>query len=260
MSRLCSITITKNNAADIGECLDSLAFCDERIVVDSGSDDDTVRIARERGALVTFHPWEGFGPQKNFALTLTQSDWILWLDADERITPELAQAIQRAIAAGDADGYWVSRLSEFCGRPMRHSGWHPDWVLRLFRRSKGRWTDGIGHDHVICEGKISRLGGLILHYPVRRIEDSLAKIERYSTVGAQMIVESGRRVWFITGIVRGFYAFLRTYVLRLGFLDAHEGFLLAVANAEGTYYRYMKAWLMTRDRKASCRRPEAIGD
>lgn len=248
MPRLCSITITKDAAADIGDCLDSLSFCDERVVVDSGSGDDTVRIAREKGASVTVHPWEGYGPQKNFALTRTQCDWILWLDADERVTPELAREIKRAMEEGGADGYEISRLSEFCGRPMRHSGWHPDWVLRLFRRGKGRWSDDRVHERVILDGSVSRIGGLIHHYTARRIEDTLAKMDRYSTLGAQMLVERGRRVWFITGIVRGLAAFLRTYVLRAGFLDGPEGFLLAVANAEGVYYRFMKAWLMGRSR------------
>jgi len=249
MPRLCSITITKNNARDIGACLDSLAFCDERVVVDSGSDDDTVAIARAKGALVTFHPWEGFGPQKNFAKSLTQSDWILWLDADEEVTPELAQEIRRAIATDAADGYEMSRMSEFCGRPMRHSGWHPDWVMRLFRRSKGQWTPGMGHDHVILDGKKARIGGLILHYPVRRIDESLVKMNRYSSIGAQALVDRDRKVWFVTGILRGLGAFLRTYVLRAGFLDGPEGFLLAVANAEGVYYRFMKAWLLAHGRK-----------
>jgi glycosyltransferase involved in cell wall biosynthesis len=249
MPRLCSITITKNAAADIGDCLDSLAFCDERIVVDCGSTDDTVRIARDKGASVTVHPWEGFGPQKNFALTLTQSDWILWLDADERVTPDLQQSIRRVLATGEADGYEMSRRSEFCGRPMRHSGWSPDWVLRLFRRGKGRWSDDPVHERVLLDGTRARLDGVILHYAVRRIEDSLAKMDAYSTIRAQVIARQGRRVWFITGIVRGFYAFLRTYVLRAGFLDGPEGFLLAVANAEGVYYRFMKAWLLTRDRR-----------
>jgi glycosyltransferase involved in cell wall biosynthesis len=246
MPRITAIVITKDNGRDIGDCLDSLAFCDERIVVDSGSSDDTVKIAREKGASVTFHEWPGFGPQKNFALSLAHGDWILWLDADERITPALTIAIKRAVESGAADGYEISRLSTFCGRPMRHSGWHPDYVLRLFRRGRGRFSDGIGHDHVICEGKVARVSGVILHFAVRRLEDSLERIERYSTIGAQTILESGRRVSFATGVARGLFAFFRTYVLRLGFLDGREGFLLAVANAEGTYYRYMKAWLKAR--------------
>jgi len=246
MPRITAIVITKDNGRDIGDCLDSLAFCDERVVVDSGSTDDTVKIAREKGASVTFQEWLGFGPQKNVALGLAHGDWILWLDADERVTPALKIAIESAVESGAADGYEMSRLSTFCGRPMRHSGWHPDYVLRLFRHGRGRFSGGLGHDHVICEGKVARIPGVILHFAVRRLEDSLVRVDRYSTAGAQTMLASGRRVWFATGITRGLFAFFRTYVLQLGFLDGRLGFLLAVANAEGTYYRYMKAWLKAR--------------
>jgi glycosyltransferase involved in cell wall biosynthesis len=248
MPRLASITITRNEAARIGACLDSLAFCDRRLVVDSGSTDDTVRIAREKGADVVQHAWCGFGPLRNFALTLVDADWVLWLDADEVIDPELAAAIGRAIESGTADTYRMSRLSTFCGRPMRHSGWYPDHVVRLHRRGRGRWSDAQVHERVIVEGTVETLPGHILHSPVDRLEDSIAKLDRYSTLGADEIVASGRKVWFATGILRGLLAFLRTYVLRAGFLDGREGFLLAVANAEGTYYRFMKAWLATRRR------------
>jgi glycosyltransferase involved in cell wall biosynthesis len=243
MPRISSITITKNNAADIGACLDSLAFCDERIVVDSGSTDDTVAIASARGAAVTYHDWEGFGPQKNFAKTLATGEWILWLDADERITPALENGIKRVVTGADVDGYRISRLATFCGQPMRHSGWHPDYVLRLFRRQRGRWSDGIGHDHVICDGRVDYLPGVILHFAVRRLEDSLVRIDRYSSIGARMMVDSGRRVSFFSGISHGLWTFFRGYVLQRGFLDGRLGFVLAIANAEGTYYRYMKAWL-----------------
>jgi glycosyltransferase involved in cell wall biosynthesis len=243
MPSITSITITKNNAAHIGKCLDSLQFCDERIVVDSGSTDDTVEIARAKGAQVVYHDWIGFGPQKNFGLTLATGDWIFWLDADEEVTPELAEAVKQAIGSGEANGYRVSRLSWFCGQPMRHSGWHPDYVLRVFRRTMGRWAGGLSHDHVVIEEPVKRLPGLILHYPVDRLEDAFHKAGYYSTIGAQEMVASGRRISFMTGILRGFFAFFRTYILQLGLLDGKRGFLLAVVNAEGTYYRYMKAWL-----------------
>ncbi len=248
MARITAITITKNNARDIGDCLDSLSFCDERVVVDSGSTDRTVEIARERGAAVAHQDWLGYGPQKNVALGMAHGDWILWLDADERVTPALAVAIKRAVEAGDADAYQMARLSTFCGRPMRHSGWHPDYVLRLFRRERGRWSDGAGHDRVIVEGPVKRIDGVILHFAVRRLEDSIVRIDRYSTAGAQDMLASGRRVRFSTGIVHGLWTFFRVFVLQRGFLDGSAGFLLAVANAEGTYYRYMKAWLAQRHR------------
>jgi glycosyltransferase involved in cell wall biosynthesis len=249
MPQLSAIVITRNEAANIGECLDSLAFCDERIVVDCGSTDSTVDIAREKGARVEFHEWQGFGPQKSHALALATGTWVLSIDADERVPLELAAAIKAAIAAGDADAWEFPRLSSFCGRPMRHSGWYPDYVLRLFRRGKARFDDAIVHERVICAGVVKRLRPPLIHHPVARLEDALSRMDRYSTASAEVIVAAGRKVSFMTGIGHGLYSFLRTYVLRAGFLDGAEGFLLAVANAEGSYYRYMKAWLATRERK-----------
>jgi glycosyltransferase involved in cell wall biosynthesis len=249
MRQLSAIVITRNEAANIGECLDSLAFCDERIVVDCGSTDATVEIARGKSARVEFHEWQGFGAQKNYALSLAAGTWVLSIDADERVTPELAAAIKAAIAAGDAEAWEFPRLSSFCGRPMRHSGWYPDYVLRLFRRGKARFDDVVVHERVICTGVVKRLQPPLIHHPVARLEDALSRMDRYSTASAERIVAAGRKVSFMTGIGHGLYSFLRTYVLRAGFLDGAEGFLLAVANAEGSYYRYMKAWLATRGRK-----------
>ena len=246
--RLSAIVITRNEAANIAECLDSVAFCDERIVVDCGSSDDTVAIARAKGASVSHHAWEGFGAQKNHALSLAAGDWVLSLDADERVSPQLAAAIKGVIAEPRADGYEFPRRSSFCGRPLRYSGWHPDYVLRLFRRGRGRFTGVIVHERVVCDGPVARLTEPLIHHPVLKLEDALSRIDRYSTASAQAIVASGRRVSFFTGIAHGIGSFLRAYVLRLGFLDGAEGFLLAVANAEGSYYRYMKAWLESRRR------------
>jgi glycosyltransferase involved in cell wall biosynthesis len=249
MPRLSAIVIAHNEAANIGECLDALAFCDERIVVDSGSSDGTVDVARSKGARVESHEWQGFGPQKNYALSLATGDWVLSIDADERVTPELAGAIRAALAHADVDGFEFPRRSSFCGRPMKHSGWNPDYVLRLFRRGKAKFDDALVHERVICDGPVKRLDQPLIHYPVQKLEDALSRMDRYSTASAAALVASGRRVSFLAGIGHGFYAFLKTYVLRLGFLDGAEGFLLAVANAEGSYYRYMKAWLATRGRK-----------
>jgi glycosyltransferase involved in cell wall biosynthesis len=249
MPLLSAIVITRNEAANIGECLDSLAFCDERIVVDCGSSDGTVDIARGKGARAEFHEWRGFGAQKNYALSLATGTWVLSIDADERVTPELAAAIREAIALGDADAWEFPRLSSFCRRQMRHSGWFPDYVLRLFRRGKARFDDVIVHERVICAGVVKRLRPPLSHHPVARLEDALSRMDRYSTASAEAIVARGRKVSFMTGIGHGLYSFLRTYILRAGFLDGAEGFLLAVANAEGSYYRYMKAWLATRERR-----------
>jgi glycosyltransferase involved in cell wall biosynthesis len=254
MPQLSAIIITRNEAANIGACLDTLAFCDERIVVDCGSSDGTVNIARGKGARVEHHDFSGFGPQKNYALSLATGDWVLSIDADERVTPELAGAIKAAIKAamadaraqGGVDAFELPRISSFCGRPTHHSGWFPDYVLRLFRRGKGRFDDALVHERVICDGTVKRLDKPLIHHPVLRLEDALSRMDRYSTASAQTLVASGRRVSFVTGIAHGGFAFFKSYVLRLGVLDGAEGFLLAVANAEGSYYRYMKAWLAQR--------------
>jgi glycosyltransferase involved in cell wall biosynthesis len=258
--QLSVIVITRNEAANIGACLDSVAFCDERIVVDCGSSDGTVDIAKAKGVRLEFHEWRGFGPQKNYALSLATGAWVLSVDADERVTPALANAIKAAVADASAEGWELPRRSSFCGREMRYSGWSPDYVLRLFRRGKARFDDALVHERVICDGTIKRLDQPLLHYPVLRLEDALSRMDRYSTASAEALVASGRKVSFLAGIGHGLYSFLRAYVLRLGFLDGAEGFLLAVANAEGSYYRYMKAWLATRERKISRRREAGEGD
>lgn len=248
MPRLSAIIITQNEAGNIADCLDTLAFCDERIVVDGGSTDRTVQIAQDKGARVVSHPFEGFGAQKEYARSLAAGDWVLSIDADERVSPALAREIGDAIAGTGAIAYELPRRSTFCGRPMNHSGWFPDYVLRLFRREAGLFSDDIVHERVICQGKVARLNEPLTHHPVLRIEDALSRMDRYSTAGAEQLLAKGRRVTFMSGIFHGLWTFFRTYILRAGILDGREGFLLAAANAEGTYYRYMKAWLKGRTR------------
>jgi glycosyltransferase involved in cell wall biosynthesis len=262
MLRLSAIIITRNEARNIAECLASVAFCDERIVVDCGSDDDTVAVAEKAGARVVHHPFKGFGEQKNFALSLAAGTWVLSLDADERVGPALAMEIKAALAQPDTamDAYEMPRLSTFLGREMRHSGWYPDYVLRLFRREKCRFSNDIVHERAVCDGTVGRLKADLIHHPVHRLEDALSRMDRYSSAGAEQLAASGRKVSFISGFSHGIFAFLRTYVLRRGFLDGREGFLLAIANAEGTYYRYMKTWLAQRHRQtvaATLRLPPA---
>jgi glycosyltransferase involved in cell wall biosynthesis len=194
--RLSAIIIAKNEAANIAECLDSVAFCDERIVVDGGSVDGTAEIARRHGALVATHEWRGFGEQKNFALSLAHGDWVMSVDSDERVGPALAAEIQAAIASSAFEGYELPRQSSFCGREMRHSGWYPDYVLRLFRRGRARFSDDLVHERVICDGPVGRLEQPLRHYPVERLEDAVSRMDRYSTAGADMLIAAGRRVSF----------------------------------------------------------------
>jgi len=246
MPQLSAILIVKNEADNIGPCLDALAFCDERIVVDGGSTDETLEIAASRGVRVVAHEWQGFGPQKNFALSLATGDWVLSVDADERVSPALAQDIRATIAAPRHDGYEIRRVSSFLGRDMGRSGLFPDYVLRLFRRGKARFSDDLVHERVICTGSVGRLKATLRHDSVACLEDAIRRVDQYSTASAQTLAASGRRVSFASGVGHGLWTFVRAYVLRLGFLDGREGFLLAVANAEGSYYRYMKAWLLRR--------------
>lgn len=249
LPRLSVIIITRNEAANIADCLDSVAFADERIVVDGGSEDDTVQIANSKGARVLSHPWQGFGVQKNFALAQATGDWVFSIDADERVGPALAAAIEKAMNDRQYDGFEMPRRSIFCGRAMRFSGWYPDRVLRLFRRGRGNFTDDIVHERVVCDGKVGRLSEPLTHRAVLKLEDALVRLDRYSTASAEMKLAAGRRVSFMTGIGHGLFAFFKAYVLRAGFLDGREGFLLAVLIAEHSYYGYMKAWLRSRDRK-----------
>ncbi len=155
MPRLTTIIITKSEAANIGACLDSVAFCDERIVVDCGSDDDTITIAKSKGAHVAQHVWQGFGPQKNFALSLATGEWVLSIDADERVTPELAVAIAKAIGESSADGYEIRR--RFLGQEMRQSRLFPDYILRLFRRGRAHSTDALVYESLICSRPVARI-------------------------------------------------------------------------------------------------------
>lgn len=235
------VVITRNEAERLPRCLDSVPFADEIVVLDSGSTDATVAIARRYTDKVAVNAdWPGFGPQKNRAIDLATGDWVLALDADEWLTPELAAEVQAVLAAPRAEVYELPRLSSFCGRPMRHSGWWPDHVARLFRRGSARYSDDLVHERLVFAGRPGRLRQPLRHETYRDLDEMLAKLNRYSSDGARNHYARGRRGGLAKAIGRGLWAFLRTYVLRAGFLDGREGLLLAVANAETTYYRYLK--------------------
>jgi glycosyltransferase involved in cell wall biosynthesis len=250
MMRIAVIIITRNEEAAIGRCLQSVSWADEVIVVDSGSSDATASIAREMGAtVVVSDDWPGFGPQKNRALDLATGDWIFSIDADEIVTPELAAEIRETVASNPAlSAYQVPRLSSYCGRYLRHSGWWPDYVARLFRRGQARFSDDLVHERVVVDGSTGKLKGTLLHESFDSFEDVLEKVNRYSSLSAQQMAERGRTGGLAKGIVHGIGAFLKTYVFKAGFLDGREGFMLAVSNAEGAYYKYVKLYLLNRSR------------
>ena len=246
---LSAIVITRNEAANIADCLASLAFAGEVIVVDNASTDATPDLARDAGAQVHHAPdWPGFGPQKNRALALATRPWVLSIDADERVTPELRAEILAVVqsARPGADAWDMPRRSSYCGQYMAHSGWYPDRVKRLFRRGAGRFSDDLVHERLVTEGPTGHLRNDLLHQSFPDLSSVLDKLDRYSTAGAQRMWEQGKRASFASAVLHGGWAFMRTYLLQRGFLDGRMGFALAVSNAEGTYYRYLKLWLLER--------------
>ncbi|MGF6759375.1 glycosyltransferase family 2 protein [Paraburkholderia sp. GAS42] len=233
--------ITKNAASRLAECLEAVAFAHEIVVVDSGSTDDTVDIARAHGARVLQHTdWIGFGPQKNRALDALATTWVLSLDADEIVSPELAASIRATIQTPVVNVYAVDRLSSFCGHWIRHSGWYPDWIPRLFRRGSARFSDDLVHERLVFDGPSQRLGGKLMHYSYEDFDAVLRKLDAYSSAGAQQRHVTGQGGSFGQAVARGAWAFVRTYVLRRGFLDGRAGFMIAVFNAETVYYRFLK--------------------
>lgn len=252
MPSLSVTVITKNEAHNIEACLRSIAFADEVIVLDSGSTDATVQLAVSMGAKVSVNShWQGFGVQKNRALALASGQWILSIDADERLSVELQSEIQKTLENPVADAYCFPRLSSYCGQYIRHSGWYPDHVTRLFRRDAACFSNDIIHEKLVVKGQVRQLRNRLLHESFQNFETVLDKIDRYSTAGAQSLFSKGRTSSFPQALSHGFWAFIRTYFLQLGFLDGWMGLALAISNAEGTYYRYLKLWLLLLDRKNS---------
>ena len=236
--------IARNEAHNLPHCLRSVAWADEIVVVDNGSTDGSQQIVRDFGArLIEAPDWPGFGAQKNRALDACRGEWVLSLDADERVSAELRAEIETVLAQPAFDVYAMPRRSTYCGRFLRHGGWWPDYVTRLFRRGAARFSAARVHESLLTERPIGRLRAPLVHYSFRSMEQVLDKMNRYSSEGAAMLAARGRVPGLGTAVAHGLAAFLRTYVLRLGFLDGRHGFLLAVSNAEGSYYRYVKAML-----------------
>lgn len=239
------IVITKNEEAAIGNCLSSVAWADEIIVVDSGSTDRTGIICRQYTDNFYTNDWPGFGPQKNKALELATKEWVLSLDADEMISPELRVEIENVMNNQELhSAFAIPRRSNYCGKFMLHGGWWPDYVTRLFRKDSAQFSNDLIHERIMVTGSLGRLKHPIVHDAFGNIEEVLETINRYSTIGAKMMYEHGKRGKLSKAILHGFWSFFQTYVVRAGFLDGREGFMLAVSNAEGTYYRYLKLMLL----------------
>ncbi|MBK7592658.1 MAG: glycosyltransferase family 2 protein [Betaproteobacteria bacterium] len=233
--------ITRDAAAQLDACLASAAFADEQVVVDSGSADDTVEIARRRGARVIEQRWLGYGAQKNFAVAQATHDWVLCLDADERLSPELADSIRAAMAGPPAaTAFRAARRNRFLGRWLRHGEGYPDWNLRLFDRRHARWTEDPVHEHVVADGKVARLAGDLLHESAESLEDYLAKQNRYTTLQAQAMHARGERATAARIVLAPLLRFIRLYFLRLGFLDGTAGFVHVAIGCGNSMLKYAK--------------------
>ena len=248
---LSACIITFNEADRIGDCIASLAFCDEVVVVDSHSTDATVEIAQRMGARVLLRPFDGFRSQKQFAVEQAAHDWVLCLDADERISDPLRAAIEAERTRGfaGATGYRFNRLSEYFGKFLRHGNAYPDRVLRLFDRRRGGWrgTREI-HEAASVDGAVRRLHGDLIHYPYRSLEQQLTKTQRYARMMAEHDFARGKRATLGKLVLAPAWRFWRGYVLRGGFRDGWHGLVYAYVRANYVRQKTIMLWLLQNGR------------
>ena len=238
-----ALVITKDEAENIHDCLASLQWVDEIIVVDAESTDDTVAQASAFTDKIFIRRWEGFAAAKNFALAQCTGEWVLWLDADERVTPELRDEIIATLANHPtAAGFEMPRLANFLGQWIRHGGWYPGYVLRLFRRAAGRFNDKPVHEGVQVDGPTSRLKNYLLHYTDRNLQHYFEKFNRYTSLAAEELQQRGRRFHLWDLLLRPSWFFFRMYILKGGFFDGLPGFILARLSAAYVFAKYAKLW------------------
>jgi glycosyltransferase involved in cell wall biosynthesis len=241
--RLSVTIITKNEAAHIGDAIDSVAWADEIIVVDSESTDDTIDIAARHHARVIVRAWPGYVAQKNYAASMATYDWILSIDADERVTPALAAEVRAQLATAPAhDAYRMPRVTWHLGRWLRTTDWYPDHQLRLYDRRAAEWTGRYVHEAVTVRGTVGQLGAELQHLAFRDIADHLETIDRYTTYAARQMHESGRRAGFLQLALHPPFAFLRNYIVRGGIRDGVVGFVVSLLNSYYVFLKFAKLW------------------
>ena len=251
--------ITKNEQANIERCLKSLAWVDEIVVVDSGSTDQTLDICRRYNCRVVEGPWLGYGPNKRLAVNSTSNDWVLAVDADEEVTRELAREIQAVLSShrpeSGVNGYKIRWRSMYLGKWIRHSGWSSFYKLKLFRRSKGNYTEDVMHETVKLEGKFGRLSSPLNHYTYPDRATVARKMEANTTMAAEVLWSRGKRPGRLAPYVHGGWTFLRMYVLKVGFLDGGIGLVLARDYARTVYLKYAKCRARARATEGGTGRP-----
>lgn len=256
LTSLSVTVITHNEAHNIQACLESVAFAGEVVVLDSGSSDDTVALARAMGASVSVSPdWRGFGVQKNRALDSASLEWVLSLDADERVTPELAREIEQHLVQVGADeqppAFEIPRLTQFCGVWIRHCGWTPDYVLRLFKRGQARFSDDLVHEKLQLTSagtRIVRLKNPLLHYSYPTPEHYWRKLQRYSQDWARQRHAKGQKTSLTRAALSAMTAFFRSYVFQLGFLDGAMGFAVCTMQAQAAFGKYFELYCLGRQK------------
>ena len=247
MEKLSAVIITRDAAGQLPQCLESLMFCDEILIVDSGSRDGTVALARQRGAKVIETHWRGFGPQKQFAVEQALHDWVLCVDADERVSARLKDSIRAALSAPSFVAYRFARANRFMGRALRHGEGYPDWSLRLFDRRHARWSDDAVHERVIAHGPIGTLAGDLLHDSAESLERYLEKQNRYSSLAAQAALAAGKRSSVLRLIASPVLRFFKFYILRLGFLDGLPGLVHILIGCFASFAKHAKMLAAQRD-------------
>lgn len=247
MPKLSVTIITKNEAADIGDALTSVAWADEIVVVDSGSTDETVAVSRRATERVVVREWPGYIAQKNYAASIAQHDWILSLDADERVTAPLAAEIRQLLAGEPgAAAYRIPRVTWHLGRWMRTTDWYPDYQMRLYDRRVARWTGQHVHEAITVDGPTGQLRGELQHYAYRDIADHLETIDRYTTLAARQMREAGRRAGVFDVVIHPPLAFLRNYIARGGIRDGVPGFIISAMNGYYVLLKFAKLWELQR--------------
>jgi glycosyltransferase involved in cell wall biosynthesis len=232
--------ITLNAGAQVGPLLESVGFAREVLVVDSGSSDDTLETCRRHGARIEAREWLGFGRQKQLAVSLASHDWVLCLDADERVTPELQAAIRAALASPRYKAYRMARRNRFLGRWLSHGEGYPDWSLRLFHRAHASWSNDDVHEAVLTTVEVGSLRGDLLHDSADDIATYMSKQNRYTTLHAQSLYRQGVRAGYLRLVTSPLARFVKFYILRLGFLDGGPGFAHIMIGCHNSFQKYLK--------------------
>lgn len=253
MSRLSVIVITRDEEENIERCLQSVTWADELVVVDSGSTDRTVELARRFTDRVYDTEWRGYAGTKAYAVDRASHPWVLWLDADEAVTPELAEEIRGVLRGADREvaAYAMPRKAFFLGRWIRRCGWYPDYVTRLFRRDRARFGDQRVHESLVVDGTVRRLRADLLHFTYPTLERAVEKLSRYAVLAAEEMERGGRTAGFGDLVVRPAFRFFQMYVVRLGFLDGVHGLVVCALHSWYVFAKYARLWERTRAARRS---------